>query len=144
MLDRRFVTDNIDLVAKNCHQRGSTADVEKFAELDKLRRNLQADIDQLKQKSGQISKSIGKSANESEKESKKAEGRRLREEVAAIESRMSEIISESDTILQQIPNLTHPSAPIGTEDDAVEIRRGSTKTPKSLIFRTMPSSCSPI
>ncbi len=130
MLDRRFVTDNIDLVAKNCHQRGSTADVEKFAELDKLRRNLQADIDQLKQKSGQISKSIGKSANESEKESKKAEGRRLREEVAAIESRMSEIISESDTILQQIPNLTHPSAPIGTEDDAVEIRRGSTPLPE--------------
>ena len=71
MLDRRFVTDNIDLVAKNCHQRGSTADVEKFAELDKLRRNLQADIDQLKQKSGQISKSIGKSANESEKESER-------------------------------------------------------------------------
>ncbi|MEO1990974.1 MAG: serine--tRNA ligase [Pirellulales bacterium] len=129
MLDRRFVTENIDLVTTNCRQRGSTADVEKFAELDKLRRNLQADIDQLKQKSGQISKSIGKSANEREREAKKAEGRRLREEVAAIESRLSEIISESDTILQQIPNLTHPSAPIGTEEDAVEIRRGSTPLP---------------
>jgi seryl-tRNA synthetase len=53
VLDRRFVADNIDLVTTNCRQRGSSADVAKFADLDRLRRTMQADIDGLNQQAGQ-------------------------------------------------------------------------------------------
>jgi seryl-tRNA synthetase len=84
VLDRRFVADNVDLVAANCRARGSQADVAKFASLDRLRRQIQADIDRLNQQAGQVSKSIGKAADAAEREAKKAEGRRLREEVAAL------------------------------------------------------------
>ena len=129
VLDRRFVADNIDLVTANCRQRGSTADVEKFADLDRLRRSLQADIDGLNQQAGQVSKSIGKAADEAEREAKKAEGRRLREEVAALEAKLAEIVAEGDAILRQIPNLTHPAAPVGGEADAAEVRRGATPIP---------------
>ena len=89
MLDRRFVADNIDLVTTNCRQRGSSADVAKFADLDRLRRSLQADIDGLNQQAGQVSKSIGKAADEAEREAKKAEGRRLLEEVAPLEAKLA-------------------------------------------------------
>ena len=129
MLDRRFVADNVDLVAANCRARGSTADVAKFAALDRLRRQLQADIDRLNQQAGVVSKSIGKAADPAEREAKKAEGRRLREEVAALESKAAEIVAESESILRAIPNLTHPAAPVGGEDAAVEIRRGATPVP---------------
>ena len=40
MLDRRFVADNIDVITENCHLRGASVDVPKFAELDILRRQL--------------------------------------------------------------------------------------------------------
>jgi seryl-tRNA synthetase len=129
VLDRRFVADNVDLVAANCRARGSAADVAKFAALDRLRRQLQADIDRLNQQAGQVSKSIGKAADAAEREAKKAEGRRLREEVAALETKAAEIVAESDAILRAIPNLTHPAAPVGGEDAAVEIRRGATPVP---------------
>ncbi len=129
MLDRRFVADNIDLVTANCRQRGSSADVARFAALDRLRRQMQADIDRLNQQAGQISKSIGKAADAAEREARKAEGRRLREEIQALETKAAEIVGESDGILRAIPNLTHPAAPLGGEADAVEIRRGVTPVP---------------
>lgn len=126
MLDRRFVADNVDLVATNCRQRGSSADVARFAELDRLRRQMQADIDRLNQQAGQVSKSIATAADAAEREARKSEGRRLREEVSAFEGKLGEIVQESDDILRAIPNLTHPAAPVGGEDAAVEIRLGRT------------------
>ena len=130
MLDRRFVADNIDLVTDNCRKRGSDADVARFAELDRWRRQFQADIDRINQQAGQVSKSIGKAADAAERDSLKAEGRRLREEVAALETKQAEIVAESDAILRAIPNLTHPAAPTGGEDAAVECRRGRTPLPQ--------------
>ena len=126
MLDRRYVAENVALVAANCQRRGSAADVARFAELDVLRRQLQADIDRLNQEAGRVSKSIGKAADAAEREALKAEGRRLREEGAALEAKAGEIVAEADAILKAIPNLTHPAAPVGGEDAAVEIRRGAT------------------
>ena len=129
MLDRRFVSDNIDLVTANCRARGSAADVARFAELDRLRRQFQADIDRLNQQAGQVSKSIGQAPDAAERERRKSEGRRLREEIAALEERQGRIVAEGDEILRAIPNLTHPDAPTGGEDAAVEIRRGKAPLP---------------
>ena len=128
MLDRRFVADNIDVITENCHLRGASVDVPKFAELDILRRQLQLDIDSLKQEAGRVSKSIGK-ASPDERESLKAEGRRLREEASVLQSQQAEVLEESDRILRSIPNLTHPDAPHGGEEDAVEVRRGISSVP---------------
>lgn len=126
VLDRRYVADNIDLVTANCARRGVTADVARFAELDRLRRQFQADIDRLNQQAGAVSRSIAKAADAAEREARKDEGRRLREEISALEAQATEVTTESDAILRAIPNLTHPAAPIGGEDAAVEIRRGAT------------------
>jgi seryl-tRNA synthetase len=126
VLDRRFVADNVDLVAANCRARGSTADVAKFADLDRRRRQLQADIDRLNHEAGQVSRSIAKAADAAEREARKAEGRRLREAIAPLEAEAAAIVAESDAILRAIPNLTHPAAPTGGEADAVEVRRGAT------------------
>jgi seryl-tRNA synthetase len=126
VLDRRYVSDNVEAVLENCRRRGVTADVRRFADIDRLRREMQADIDRLNQQAGIVSKSIGKAADAAEREAKKAEGRRLREEIGALEVRLEKILAESDEILRCIPNLTHPAAPVGGEDAAVEFRRGKT------------------
>ena len=128
MLDRRFVSDNIDLIAENCRLRGASVDVGKFAELDLLRRKLQLDIDRLNQEAGRVSKSIGK-VSEDEREPLKIEGRRLREEASVLQARQAEVLEESDNLLRSIPNLTHPEAPHGGEEDATEVRRGSSSIP---------------
>ncbi len=129
MLDRRYVAENVETVAANCRRRGATADVARFAELDRRRRQLQADVDGLNREAGLVSRSIGQAADESEREARKAEGRRLRERIAALEAEAGAVVAESDAILRAIPNLTHPDVPVGGEEAAVEIRQGATPRP---------------
>jgi seryl-tRNA synthetase len=129
VLDRRYVAENVETVAANCRRRGATADVARFAELDRRRRQLQADVDGLNREAGLVSRSIGQAADESEREARKAEGRRLRERIAALEAEAGAVVAESDAILRAIPNLTHPDVPVGGEEAAVEIRQGATPRP---------------
>jgi seryl-tRNA synthetase len=129
VLDRRYVADNVETVATNCRRRGATADVERFAELDLRRRQLQADVDGLNREAGLVSRSIGQAADEAEREARKAEGRRLRERIAVLEAESATVVAESDAILRAIPNLTHPDVPAGGEEAAVEIRQGATPRP---------------
>ncbi|HEX3727450.1 MAG TPA: serine--tRNA ligase [Pirellulales bacterium] len=125
MLDRRFVVENVDLVEQNCRRRGSQADVRKFAALDTERKARQVEVDELNRRANEVSKSIGKAEDAAEREARKAEGRALREQTTAAQTALEAAVAESDAILRTIPNLSHPAAPLGSDDGAnLEVRRG--------------------
>ncbi len=131
MLDRRFVAENVELVAENCRRRGSKANVQAFADLETRRRTKQAEIEELNRQANEVSKSIGKAKDPAEREARKAEGRALRERTAAAQVDLDHLTSESDAILKSIPNLSHPDAPLGADDQAnLEIRRGKHEPPE--------------
>ncbi len=129
MLDRRHVAENVEAIAANCRRRGVEADIARFAELDLRRRQLQAEIDGLNQEAGRVSRSIGQAADAAEREARKAEGRRLREQIGGLEAESAAVVAEADAILRAIPNLTHPAVPAGGEEAAVELRHGATPRP---------------
>ncbi len=131
MLDRRFVAENVELVEENCRRRGSKADVRAFADLEARRRAKQGEVEELNRKANEVSKSIGKAKDAAERERLKSEGRALREQTAAAQVLLDHLASEADTILKSIPNLSHPDAPLGADDQAnLEIRRGQHEPPK--------------
>ncbi len=131
MLDRRFIADNVDLVEENCRRRGSQANVRAFAELEARRRAKQTEIEELNRKANEVSKSIGKAKDAAEREARKNEGRTLREKTAAAQVDLDQLTSEADAILKSIPNLSHPDAPLGADDQAnLEVRRGKHEPPK--------------
>ena len=133
MLDRRWVADHTDEVIENCRRRGMPEsllqEIGQFAQIDAERRRLKGEIDGLNQQAGQVSRSIGKAADEAEREARKAEGRRLREQISELEATISEVVANGDLILRAIPNLTHPDAPAGGEDASIEVRRGASPVP---------------
>jgi seryl-tRNA synthetase len=129
MLDRKFVLDRPDQVAENCRRRGVAVDVDRFVELEVERRAKQLEVERLNRDANEVAKSIGKAKDESERESRKAEGRRLREAVTALQAELEQLAVQSDEILKRIPNLTHPDAPIGGEEASREIARGKTPLP---------------
>jgi len=129
MLDRRFILDNVELVKRNCANRGNKADVDRFVELEGLRRTQQAQVEELNRKANEVSKSIGK-ADPAEREAKKELGRQLRQACDQTHRAVEELAVEADEILRTIPNLTHPDAPVGGEQDSREVRRGQTSPPQ--------------
>jgi seryl-tRNA synthetase len=130
MLDRKFIIENARLVSENCARRGSRADVDRFVQLDTLRRQKQAEVDQLNQQANEVARSIGKAPDAAEREARKALGRQLREKTAAVQAQLDALLSEMDAIQRAIPNLSHPDAPIGADDRSnVQRREGRTPLP---------------
>ncbi len=130
MLDRKFIVDNAELVKQNCKNRNSPADVDRFVALETERRTLQTQLDEANRKANETARSIGKAPPE-RREALKEEGRRIRDEAAAIQQRLDGIAAESDAIIRAIPNLSHPAAPVGVDDKAnLELFRGKTPIPQ--------------
>jgi seryl-tRNA synthetase len=129
MLDRKFIVDNVDLVKQNCKNRNAPADIDRFVELEAQRRTLQTQLDEANRKANETAGKIGK-APPDEREALKAEGRSIREEAASIQHKLDEVSAESETIVRAIPNLSHPAAPIGADDQGnLELFRGKTPLP---------------
>lgn len=124
MLDRKFVVEHADQVKENCRQRGVTVDVDRFVALEQERRAKQADLDELNRQANQVAKSIGQTKDPQEREDRKAQGRALREQSAALEAEILALTQQQDALHALIPNLSHPEAPQGGEEASREIRRG--------------------
>jgi seryl-tRNA synthetase len=124
MLDRRFVLENVEAVKRNCEIRGVRVDVDRFVALETRRRELQAQLDELNHKANQIAKSIARCASEEERQARREEGRQVREQAAAVERELRSLEEEATALLKQIPNMTHPDAPIGDASASREVGRG--------------------
>lgn len=130
MLDRRFITENVQRVAENCRLRGVDVDVAKLAELESQRLEKLRESQELNRQANETSKGIGKAKSPEEREQMIARGRELREQKDAAQAEHDRMDDEIDAMLRAIPNLTHPSAPVGGEEDAVEVGLGKTPVPK--------------
>lgn len=130
MLDRKFIIDNAELIKTNCAQRGVRCDVDRLVELEAARRKALQLVEEWNRQANEVAKSIGKAKDPAEREAKKDEGRRLREQKDAAQAEHDQLEALAKTLQASIPNLTHPSAPTGGEQDSREIRRGSAPIPK--------------
>ena len=131
MLDRKYILENANLVKKNCIDRGVEADVDRFVQLESFRKQQQVQVDDLNRQANEVSKSIGKAKTPDEKQACVEEGRKLREATATAKAELDAALEELDQIHRLIPNMTHPDAPIGVDDqDNKEFAFGKTEIPK--------------
>jgi seryl-tRNA synthetase len=130
MLDRKFILENIGLVENNCRDRGVAVDVQKLVTLEQQRRKFQTEAEEANRQANAASKAIGKAGNDQERDLRKAEGRQLREQKDALHAEVETLEKEIREIHSRIPNLSHPSAPVGADDTANrELKRGKTPLP---------------
>ncbi len=121
MLDIKFIRENKDLIKKNCENRNVPCRIERLLELDDKRRELITKIDELKAEKNRLNEAL-KAGGDKEEIIEK--GKRVKNELEKNEPELDEVLKEWKTILMQIPNITHPAAPIGKdESENKEIER---------------------
>ncbi|MFM8574202.1 MAG: serine--tRNA ligase [Pirellula sp.] len=129
MLDRKYVVENAEAVKSNCMHRGVSADIDRIVALELQRRGKLAEAEEWNRQANAVSAQIGKVPAE-QREEYKEQGRRLRAQKEQAQKDHDALDREIDALLSRVPNMTHPSAPIGTDDHAnLEIARGSTPIP---------------
>ncbi|MCR5360228.1 MAG: serine--tRNA ligase [Thermoguttaceae bacterium] len=130
MLDRKYILENLQAIKDNCRNRNMRVDVDRFAELESLRREKQRLSEELNREANAVSKSIGQAKTPEEREERKEKGRAIRERVAALKTELDAVEAELDQIWRSIPNMAHPDAPIGDDDTCNTTREyGATPVP---------------
>lgn len=125
MLDRKFIVEHQQLVKQNCERRGVSADVDQLVALESQRREKQREVEDLNRRANEVSQSIGKTKEPELREARKEEGRQLREQKDRAQSEVDALDARIEVIQAGIPNMSHPEAPIGADDQANrELRRG--------------------
>jgi seryl-tRNA synthetase len=114
MLDVAFIRQNLDAVKENCRNRNVKADVDAVVRIDDERKRLVQETQVLQQRQNEVSKSIPREKDADKKKALVEEGRKLRDQVAALEEQKKETQAQLDAALYTIPNMSHPDAPVGT------------------------------
>jgi seryl-tRNA synthetase len=143
MLDIKFIRENVELVKRAAQAKRIACDVDRLIEVDRRRRDLQLEMDRLRERvkeDGQIvgllrnPKSAGYQkalAEGKTAEQIKAAADRVQAELTAIKPKLKgledsegPILTEFDELMLTIPQPADPEVPLGKDDtENVELRR---------------------
>ncbi len=124
MLDVRFIKDNLDAVRKNVAARNMQADPQAVVRLHDQRNAAVQALEEKRRRRNEVASLMKGKLDESSRGPLIEEGKRLKEEIAALESSSEAVEKQLDIELRRIPNMAHPDAPIGKEDkDNTEVKR---------------------
>ena len=134
MLDVNLLRHDLAKVAAELASRGVTLDSARFEALEADRKRIQTQTQTLQAKRNALSKEIGAKKGRGEDASALlAEVAGIGEETKRLEADLDRVQAALSDFLLELPNLTHPSVPIGgSTDDNVEVRRWG--TPRSFDF----------
>ncbi len=125
MLDLRFVRDNLDTVKQAAINKNEQVDINQFINLDSRRREILQTSESLKQQRNTVSEKIALMKRSGENTNSEIEAmRKVSAQIKEIDADLVQIEDQLQDILVRLPNIPHPSVPIGSDDrHNVEIRR---------------------
>jgi len=125
MLDAKELRTNFDEVKNLLKKRGKDFELEKFQELDKTRREVISEVEELKSRQNAASKQIPVLKREGKNtDAIMLEMKSLSEKVKELEPKQKEIDDSLEAFLLGIPNIPNPAVPDGADDSLnKEIRK---------------------
>ncbi len=129
MLDLRFIKDNLDAVKKNIGDRFMKADADMVASLFDKRNELLKKLEDERRARNENAAAMKGKLEQAVRDRLIAEGKRLKDAIAAMEAEADEVLARLDAEVRKIPNMAHPDAPVGKEDkDNLEVKRSGEPT----------------
>ena len=125
MLDIKFVRDNLETVKTMLKNRNNPLSLDGFIELEKKRRDILSETEQLKGKRNTVSKQIGAMKKAGEDTSAiSAEMREVGNKISELDNDLRDVETKLRDILLHIPNIPKDDVPIGKDDsENPEVRR---------------------
>jgi seryl-tRNA synthetase len=117
MLDPRVLATRRDDILLSCQRRRVDADVDAAVAAQERVAEAQTELNELNRRRNEHQKAGKQKLSPEEREEHVAQGRSLKEEVAAVEARLSEVQTALFEALAVIPNFVHPDSPVGGEED---------------------------
>jgi len=118
MLEIKFVRQNLESVQEALRNRGASADWQAFIEADNQRKKALGEIEELRHRRNVVSDEIAalKKAGQ-DAQTMVAQMREVGERVKELEKELAVHEESLQSILMGIPNVPHPSVPIGKDEN---------------------------
>ncbi len=128
MLDLRLIREDRAGVERALGTRGGEVSLGAVLDADAQRRRFVAEVEELKAERNRASEAIGEARRRGENpEAVMARMREVADRIKALDARVKEADEQLQALLLQLPNLPHPSVPVGrSAEDNAEIRRWGT------------------
>ncbi len=126
MLDLAFIRNHPDLVKEAARLKNNPIDIDALLELDQRVLALQHQVEEIRAKQNQLSKSIQQAAKEKNVALRNeliAEGKQLAEQIKQLEPQLAQTIEQRYNMLLLVPNIPDSKSPVGKdENDNVPIK----------------------
>ncbi len=119
MLDVKFIRENFDLVDKSTKEKGYKVDIRELLSRDDARKEVLLRAEALRTRRNEIASKMKGGKPESELI---AEGRAVKEELAAVESELDAAERAVEELLKTVPNVIFDDVPLGGEECSVEVK----------------------
>lgn len=125
MLDIKLLRTDFESVEKAMANRNEDFDLSLFKKLDDNRRALLGEVEVLKAEQNKVSKQIPAMKKEGKDTSAvMAEMKELSDKIKGLDGKVAEADKALNEYMLTLPNIPHPSVPLGkTDEDNVEIRK---------------------
>lgn len=124
MLDIKFIKEHLEAVKKNIVDRNMVADADLVVKLYDEKNAIQQKLDSLRQMRNENAAKMKGKLDQDVRTALIAEGKKLKEDIAALEKDFEEKDKAFKTAMMDIPNMAHPDAPIGKEDkENLEVKK---------------------
>ena len=125
MLDIKTIRENPDLVKNNCINKHDSSDIDHLLLLDVRRRTIIQNVEDLKSTRNSVSQEISALKKSGLDASEKIIAmREVGDRIKSLDDELRSVEEEISEIMLLIPNIAHPSVPIGRDaNDNVEVRR---------------------
>lgn len=120
MLDIAFIRENPELIKETSRQRNTSVDIDKLLELDRRKRDLQAQVEDLRMRRNELA---AKSKGTKPSEENVRAGKELKTQLNDLEPQLAEVIDEYKQELLKVPNINGPDVPIGDDEDGNQVVR---------------------
>src|SRR5262245_42551034 len=119
MLDAQFIREHRDEVKANVRHRNVKADVDRGVQLDRARKRLAQETQLVQQRQNQVAQAVKTEKAPEKKQALIQEGKDLKAKVGGLEQQMKQVEADLKTALLAVPNMTHPDAPVGNENQVL-------------------------
>jgi len=117
MLDIRFIRDNANAVEINAHNKGCDIDISSLLKLDSEHRDLQNQVDKLREKRNDV---VSQTKGVRPSDELIAEGKAIKDQLLVIEPQLKAVSDNYLELLKKVPNMAASDVPVGlTEDENV-------------------------
>ncbi len=124
MIDQRLIRSDPDGVREALARRGAADGVDQFLELDARRRELLGRVEATRAERNAAAKAIAAARQRGEDAAAEiAAQSELKAAQAAGEAELAELERQVGELMLTIPNIPHPSAPLGDTDEDAEVLR---------------------